>query len=141
MLPLPQDLMEKVSSLKWLTLKEIKEQFQDYMKGYENCERVDILRSIIAYRIQERHYNISVSPQVKLAIEKAGSGSRMTEPVEGMPGVGKRIKKTYRGKTYEAILMDDKSVELDGTRYASLTAAAKAITGTHWNGRTFFGLK
>lgn len=31
--------------------------------------------------------------------------------------------------------------ELDGKRYKSLSAAAKAITGTHGSGPAFFGLK
>jgi hypothetical protein len=30
--------------------------------------------------------------------------------------------------------------EYDGRVYASLSAVAKAITGTHWNGPRFFGL-
>ena len=29
----------------------------------------------------------------------------------------------------------------DGKTYRSLTAAAKAITGTHWNGPSFFGVR
>jgi hypothetical protein len=31
--------------------------------------------------------------------------------------------------------------EHDGKRYKSLSVAAKAITGTHWSGPAFFGLK
>ena len=29
----------------------------------------------------------------------------------------------------------------EGRRYRSLTAITKVITGTHWNGRAFFGLR
>jgi len=29
----------------------------------------------------------------------------------------------------------------DNTLYASISAVAKAITGTHWNGKRFFGIK
>jgi hypothetical protein len=35
----------------------------------------------------------------------------------------------------------DGGFEWRGTRYRSLSAVAKAITGTNWNGRVFFGLK
>ena len=31
--------------------------------------------------------------------------------------------------------------EYDGQPYGSLTAVARAVTGSHWNGRAFFGLK
>ncbi len=31
--------------------------------------------------------------------------------------------------------------EYQGVKYRSLTAVAKAITGTHWNGKAFFGIR
>jgi hypothetical protein len=31
--------------------------------------------------------------------------------------------------------------EFEGERYKSLTAVAKAVTGKHWNGYHFFGLR
>ena len=34
----------------------------------------------------------------------------------------------------------DEGFEYNGQRWRSLTAVAKAITGTHWNGNRFFGL-
>ena len=30
--------------------------------------------------------------------------------------------------------------EWNGAPYRSLTAVAKAVTGTHWNGKLFFGI-
>ena len=32
-------------------------------------------------------------------------------------------------------------IAYDGTAYRSLSAVAKAVTGSHWNGYGFFGLK
>ena len=37
--------------------------------------------------------------------------------------------------------MLDDGFEYQGRRYKSLSAIARAITGTRWNGWTFFGLK
>ena len=37
------------------------------------------------------------------------------------------------------MVLDD-GFEFEGKRYRSLTAVAKAATGSHWNGRHFFGL-
>ena len=34
----------------------------------------------------------------------------------------------------------DKGFEFEGQPYRSLSAVAKAVTGSHWNGRAFFGL-
>ena len=33
-----------------------------------------------------------------------------------------------------------KGFEYDGEVYRSLSAVAKAVTGSHWNGHLFFGL-
>jgi hypothetical protein len=35
----------------------------------------------------------------------------------------------------------DQGFEWNGGRYTSLSAVAKAITGTNWNGFMFFGVK
>jgi hypothetical protein len=35
----------------------------------------------------------------------------------------------------------DEGFALDGRTYKSLSAIAKAITGTNWNGYAFFGIK
>jgi len=35
----------------------------------------------------------------------------------------------------------DEGFALNGRTYKSLSAIAKAITGTNWNGYTFFGIK
>ena len=39
------------------------------------------------------------------------------------------------------VVLPDGSYELNGQRYRSLSAAARAITGTHWSGPAFFGVK
>jgi hypothetical protein len=35
----------------------------------------------------------------------------------------------------------DDGFEFEGQKYKSLSAVAKAITGAHWNGYHFFGLR
>jgi hypothetical protein len=42
---------------------------------------------------------------------------------------------------YRVTVTADGLCEHDGKRYKSLSVAAKAITGTHWSGPAFFGLK
>ena len=45
------------------------------------------------------------------------------------------------GEEIEIQRLPDGSYELNGQRYKSLSAAARAITGTHWSGPAFFGVK
>jgi Protein of unknown function (DUF2924) len=56
-----------------------------------------------------------------------------------LPMPGSVIVKEYRGKTLVVRVLDN-GFEHDGRRFASLSAIAKEITGTKWNGFLFFGL-
>lgn len=53
---------------------------------------------------------------------------------------GTRLVRIWRGNTY-VIDVEEDGVRWEGMLYSSLSAAAKAITGTHWNGLLFFGLR
>ena len=57
-----------------------------------------------------------------------------------LPGPGTVLTRTYRGTRVTVKVLKD-GFEHDGTVYRSLSAVAKAVTGTHWNGHLFFGLK
>lgn len=59
---------------------------------------------------------------------------------EGMPVLGTRFVREWNGRRYEVTVVNG-GFEFEGRRYRSLTAITKAITGTHWNGRAFFGLR
>jgi len=57
-----------------------------------------------------------------------------------LPPVGSAITRRYKGRTISVIVLPD-GFEYDGERYKSLSAVAKAITGSHMNGFRFFGLE
>ena len=46
----------------------------------------------------------------------------------------------WKGKKYDVTEVSEKCYELDGKQYKSLSAVARAITGTRWNGKLFFGV-
>jgi hypothetical protein len=46
----------------------------------------------------------------------------------------------WQSTTHTVMVLDD-GFELDGRTYKSLSAVAKVITGTNWNGYAFFGIK
>lgn len=54
--------------------------------------------------------------------------------------VGTRLVKGHGGETH-VVEVTAKGMLHRGKRYGSLSAVAKAITGTHWNGLLFFGLR
>jgi hypothetical protein len=53
---------------------------------------------------------------------------------------GTVITREYKGNTIEVRVLD-RGFEYRGSEYRSLSAVAKAVTGAHWNGRLFFGMK
>jgi hypothetical protein len=53
---------------------------------------------------------------------------------------GTMLKRHYKGRDLHVMVLAD-GFEFEGERYKSLTAVAKAVTGQHWNGRLFFGLR
>ncbi len=53
---------------------------------------------------------------------------------------GTMLKREYKGRTVRVTVLTD-GFEHEGERYKSLTAVTKAITGKHWNGFHFFGLR
>ncbi len=56
-----------------------------------------------------------------------------------LPMPGTLLTREYRGSKVVVKVLDG-GFEDAGTVYRSLTAVAKAITGSHWNGYGFFGL-
>lgn len=56
-----------------------------------------------------------------------------------LPMPGAVITRDYKGQTLHVHVLAD-GLEFEGTRYGTLSAVAKAITGTHTNGYLFFRL-
>ena len=56
-----------------------------------------------------------------------------------LPTPGTSITRKYKGRTIEVRVLAD-GFEWDGQRHKSLSAVAKAITGSHCNGYRFFNL-
>jgi hypothetical protein len=50
------------------------------------------------------------------------------------------LARQYHGRTVEVTVLP-KGFEYEGQIYRSLSAVAKEVTGSHWNGLLFFGLK
>jgi len=106
----------------------------------------------LAYRIQELAYG-GLSDNARKTMDEildihgfdengANLDGRRVEKKRkvGVPVVGTRLVREWNGRTYEVTVVHG-GFEYEGRRYRSLTAIATAITGTHWNGRAFFGLK
>ena len=57
-----------------------------------------------------------------------------------LPMPGTLLTRKYKGQTIQVMVLAD-GFQFEGEKYKSLSAVAKVITGSHWNGFHFFGLK
>jgi len=101
----------------------------------------DMLRLGLAYKLQEQKLGgLSRSTRSLLrqvAAREARSDERKPMPRKLTPGT--RLVRDWHGVGHTVTVLDD-GFDYDGERWKSLTAIARAITGTHWNGPRFFGL-
>src|SRR4051794_18826502 len=103
------------------------------------------LESRLAYRIQELAYG-GLKPEALRRLRElgeeldGGDPKRRRRPAKDRPISGTRLLREYQGIEYCVTVRDD-GYEYQGRPYKSLSAIARAITGTRWNGLIFFGLK
>ena len=97
----------------------------------------------LAYRIQELAFGgLSVQAERRLDDlvdeldgKKKPKAKDMTAPI-----IGTKLIREWQGVLQEVTALAD-GFEWQGRRYQSLSAVARAITGTRWNGPLFFGLR
>ena len=138
-------LREKLADIESAGASEVKEKFRE-LHGIE-CSRTNIrnLRKRIAYKLQEIYFGgISETDRAKLAAIADGDpmANLTIDGIKPRPLIkGTRLCRDWKGKTYEVIVLEDGKFEFNGDKYRSLSAIAGKITGTHWNGKKFFGVK
>src|SRR5205814_2994426 len=96
----------------------------------------ELLARAVAYRMQELALgSLRPEPQRRLRqiaqdVKEAGL-ARMSVRPELRPGT--RLLREWQGRTYDVLVLDV-GFAWQGTRYRSLSAIAKTITGTAWSG-------
>lgn len=103
-----------------------------------------MMRRIIGYEIQCQSLGgLSARAQRALKpLSKTGLSAYNKPKSRGVPLLkpGTQLIREWNGRPYCVEASDDGFI-MDGKSYRSLSAVAKQITGTHWSGPRFFGLK
>jgi hypothetical protein len=103
------------------------------------------LESRLAYRIQELAFG-GLKPETVKRLQALGEqldGGNIVvrrTRVDDRPIAGTRLIREWQGVEHCVTVLAD-GYEHQGRPYKSLSAVARAITGTRWNGWVFFGLK
>lgn len=72
--------------------------------------------------------------------KQRGQQRPTSPPARSTPAPGSVITRQYRGREV-AVVVRDEGFEFEGQIYRSLSAVAKVVTGTTWNGPAWFGLR
>ena len=135
---------EALSRLPTLDIGELRQQWRGLYKTQapRHFSRELLVRAV-AYRMQElARGGLRPEPQRQLLriaqhFTEIGEATIRARP-ELKPGT--RLMREWQGRTYDVLVLDD-GFSWQGTRYRSLSAIARQITGTAWSGPLFFGLK
>ena len=138
-------VLARVAALKKMPTAELKQQWQQLFETQAPPYNRRFLESRLAYRIQELAYG-GLKPETVKRLEALGEqldgGNIVLRRIRGddKPMAGTRLIREYQGIEYTVTVLHD-GYEWQGRPYQSLSAIARAITGTRWNGWVFFGLK
>jgi Protein of unknown function (DUF2924) len=101
----------------------------------------DLLRLGIGYKLQEQRLG-GINRSARSLLHQIAARSvagREKKPLPRKLTPGTRLVRDWHGVGHTVMVLDD-GFEYAGTRWNTLTAVARAITGAHWNGPLFFGL-
>ena len=163
-MPTETSVIRKIHALRQKTVAELRCEWERLYGEPTRSRSRDYLFRRLAWRVQEiAHGDLSDcakdrleelapdvftrtrTPREALDAAVAANKPKTADPAPGLkrdarlPTPGTVISRTYHGRELRLLVLDD-GFELDGVRYGSLTEAAKAATGSHWNGRLFWGL-
>ena len=138
-------VLARLAALKTLSVNELKSEWQVLFNTPAPNNSRRFLESRLAYRIQELTYG-GPDKQTRrvldlLADEVEGTLKRKSQISDPRnPVVGTKLIREWNGEAHTVTVLKD-GFEWRGQRYKSLSAVARTITGTRWNGYRFFGLR
>ncbi len=140
-----QDVPARLAALPSADIRDLKEQWRSLFRTEPPPYNRRFLERRIAYRIQELAYG-GLKPETIARLEALGEqidGGNITLRrirQDQRPIAGTRLLREYHGVEHVVTVTRD-GYEYQGRPYQSLSAIARAITGTRWNGWMFFGLR
>jgi hypothetical protein len=138
-------VLVRIAALKTTPIPELKQQWRDLFGKEPPPFNRRYIESRLAYRLQELEYG-GLKPETLRRLLELGEqldGGRIDarkRRVDDRPITGTRLIREWQGVEHTVTVLAD-GFEYQGRPYKSLSAVARAITGTQWNGPLFFGLR
>jgi hypothetical protein len=137
-------VLAQLAGLKTAPVAELKQKWRDLFDREPPPYNRRFLENRLAYRIQELAYGGLSEETIErleaIADELEGKRGRQRSSLTNRPIAGTRLIREWNGVEH-CVTVRNSDFEYQGRPYKSLSAVAKHITGTQWNGLVFFGLK
>lgn len=127
-------------AFKSLDTAELQALWAAIFKGRRRPQSNDIIISQISYFLQEqKHGGMSVRTQNQ--INRLIEG-KVRHPLNKYTFENsQQLVREWNGKKYHVFVLGKNAFQYQGRVYKSLSAIAREISGAHWSGPLFFGLR
>jgi hypothetical protein len=103
----------------------------------------ELLMRAVAYRLQERALG-GLKPATRRLFQRIAAAAQARRPLKLKPlrrlEAGGVLIREWGGIKYKVVVLEN-GFSFRSQFYGSLSAVARQITGSHWSGPLFFGLK
>lgn len=147
-----KQLGTELEALQTMGLRDLRARFEELFGVQPKSKNLPFLRKQIAYRIQERREG-GLSPEARERLEEIlpealpeprTPKSTVTDKIDGARDLRLPVPRTVLTRVYKGVEhlveVQTQDFRYRGRTYTSLSTIAKEITGTSWNGFTFFRL-
>jgi hypothetical protein len=140
-----EPILARLAALKAMSVNDLRAEWQVLFDTPAPNNSRTFLEGRLAYRIQELTYGGPDRETRRmldlLADEVEGALTRKSQIADPRnPVTGTKLIRDWDGTEHTVTVLKD-GFDWGGRRYKSLSAIARAITGTQWNGYRFFGLR
>lgn len=136
-------LKDQLEALKTMPPAQLRAMWRDAYRRPAPVVSPDLLRRGIAHRLQERTHGkltVATSREINRITGRLLRTGKIGDRSQIALKVGTRLIRSWRGRNHH-VLVCDEGFEYEGRRYNSLSQIAEEITGAHWSGPRFFGLR
>ena len=138
-------VLAQVAALQGMETTALKKMWRDLFDTAPPPYNRRFLVNRLSYRLQELAFGGLSKETVERLEAMAGDGApdernRGRGRAAERPVVGTRLVREWNGVEHHVTVQAD-CFEWQGKKYKSLSAVARAITGTRWNGPLFFALR
>jgi len=133
------NLEDRLVALATMSPAQLRAQWQHVMKQAAAAWSPDLLRRLLAYKLQEKRFGGLPASASKILARMGTEEKAAAQPQPIAMRPGTHLVREWQGRSISVEVVQDGFL-WEGQCYRSLTAIANAVTGTRWSGPRFFGL-